>query len=309
MKRAELLKVIGSVEQIGGIRDFTFNDGKAKGVRAIEINTGSLRFTVLPDRCLDIAQAYYKNKAISWISKTGITAPYYYDKDDKEWLRGFYGGLITTCGLKNVGAPSSEYGLHDRIAHTPAQKVSVFADWVGDDYVMKVSGEIRDSKVFGVNLVLKRTITTKLFSDSFTVEDIVVNEGFADEDIALCYHCNFGYPLVCDGAKMINIPAEICDITAPIHNKEEECYDIDFTDEVVTVGIENDTMGAYLTYNTGTLPDFLVWKMMGESEYVVGLEPRTTSLGGDDIKEQKKFVSLKPFEELKTNLKFEMKSK
>lgn len=309
MKRAELLKVIGSVEQIGGIRDFTFNDGKAKGVRAIEINTGSLRFTVLPDRCLDIAQAYYKNEAISWISKTGITAPYYYDKEDKEWLRGFYGGLITTCGLKNVGAPSSEYGLHDRIAHTPAQKVSVFADWVGDDYVMKVSGEIRDSKVFGVNLVLKRTITTKLFSDSFTVEDIVVNEGFNDEDIALCYHCNFGYPLVCDGAKMINIPSGICDITAPIHNKEEECYDVDFTDDVVTVGIENDTMGAYLTYNTASLPDFLVWKMMGESEYVVGLEPRTTSLGGDSIKEQKKFVSLKPFGELKTNLKFEMKSK
>lgn len=309
MKRAELLKVIGSVEQIGGIRDFTFNDGKAKGVRAIEINTGSLRFTVLPDRCLDIAQAYYKNEAISWISKTGITAPYYYDKEDKEWLRGFYGGLITTCGLKNVGAPSSEYGLHDRIAHTPAQKVSVFADWVGDEYVMKVSGEIRDSKVFGVNLVLKRTITTKLFSDSFTVEDIVVNEGFSDEDIALCYHCNFGYPLVQDGAKMINIPSEICDITAPIHNKEEECYDVDFTDEVVTVGIENDHMGAYLTYNTDSLPDFLVWKMMGESEYVVGLEPRTTSLGGDDIKKQEKFVSLKPFGELKTMLKFEMKSK
>ena len=40
MTKQELLKRVGSVEQIGGVRDFTFNDGKAKGVRAIEINTG-----------------------------------------------------------------------------------------------------------------------------------------------------------------------------------------------------------------------------------------------------------------------------
>ena len=55
MNKSELLIYIGSVEQIGGIRDFSFNEGKAKGVRAIEINTGKLCFTVLTDRCLDIA--------------------------------------------------------------------------------------------------------------------------------------------------------------------------------------------------------------------------------------------------------------
>ena len=55
MKKQELLKYIGSVEQIGGIRDYTYNDGKSKGVRAIEVNTGNLRFTIFPDslsRCL-----------------------------------------------------------------------------------------------------------------------------------------------------------------------------------------------------------------------------------------------------------------
>lgn len=307
MKRAELLKLVGSVEQIGGVRDFTFNDGKAKGVRAIEVNTGVLRFTVLPDRCMDIAQAYYKGEAFAWFSKAGIAAPQYYDKDDKEWLRGFYGGLITTCGLKNVGAPRNGYGLHDRIAHTPAQKVSVFADWIGDDYVMKISGEVRDSKVFGLNLLLKRTITTKLFSDTFTVEDTVVNEGFQNEEVVLCYHCNFGYPLVQNGAKMFNIPEDIRDITAPIHNKEEECYHVDYTDDVVTVGIENDRLGAYITYNTDTLPDFLIWKMMGECEYVVGLEPRTIC-ANDEEKGQEKRV-LKPFEEFGTRLTFQVKER
>ena len=38
--KQELLKLIGSIEQIGGVKDYTFNDGKAKGVRVIEIDTG-----------------------------------------------------------------------------------------------------------------------------------------------------------------------------------------------------------------------------------------------------------------------------
>ena len=306
MKREELLKLVGSVEQIGGIRDFTFNDGKAKGVRAIEINTGSIRFTVLPDRCMDIAQAYYKNDAIAWFSKAGIASPYLYDKDSTEWLRGFYGGLITTCGLKNVGKPREPYGLHDRIAHTPAQKVSVFADWVGDEYVMKVSGEMRDSKALGHNIALKRTITTKLFAESFTVEDTILNESFNDEEVMICYHCNFGYPLVCEGAKMVNIPDEYKNISAPIHNKEEECYHVDHEGDVATVGIENGRIGAYITYKRDTLPDFLLWKKESECDYVIGLEPRTICGGTDKYGRQK--ACLKPFEELKTTLEFSMKT-
>ena len=307
MNRKELLKRVGSVEQIGGIRDYTFNDGKAKGVRAIEVNTGNLRFTVLPDRCMDIAQASFKGQAISWLSKTGITAPEYYEKDDKNWLRGFHGGLITTCGLHNIGRPVGEHGLHGRIANTPAQKVSVFADWIGDEYIMRISGEMRESVVFGSNLVLKRTITAKLFSDEFTVEDSIINEGFSNEDIALCYHCNFGFPLVQEGAKIVNVPAEVANITAPIHGKKEECICVDYSEEIVTVGIENESMGAYLTYERNTLPDFIIWKMMGESEYVIGLEPRTTSYGGQDIIDLKKYVSLEPFCEYRTKLKFEVK--
>ena len=50
MDKKKLLKHVGCVEQIGGIRGVTFNDGKAKGVRAIEVSTGNLRFTILPDR-------------------------------------------------------------------------------------------------------------------------------------------------------------------------------------------------------------------------------------------------------------------
>ena len=172
---------------------------------------------------------------------------------------------------------------------------------------MRISGEMQDSMVFGSNLVLKRMITAKLFSDEFTVEDTIVNEGFQRENVALCYHCNFGYPLVSEGAKIINVPAEVAEITAPIHGKEEECIGVDYSEKTVTVGIENESIGAYLTYERDTLPDFLVWKMLGESEYVVGLEPRTTAYGGQDIIDHKKYVKLEPFCEYKTRLMFEVK--
>lgn len=56
------------------------------------------------------------------------------------------------------------------------------------------------------------------------------------------------------------------------------------------------------------MPDFLIWKMLGESDYVVGLEPRTTALGGKAIEEEGKYVKLKPFEEFKTHLKIEAKA-
>ena len=309
MKKQELLKYVGSVSQIGGVRDVILNDGKAKGIRALEINTGKLRLTVLPDRCMDIAQADYCGRAFSWISRTDITAPQYYNKNGLEWLRGFYGGLVTTCGLKNIGGPTETQGLHGRIANIPASNVSIFQDWVGDDYVIKVSGEMRESVVFGENLVLKRTITTKLFSDEFTLEDTVVNDGFTDEKFALCYHCNFGYPLVCDGARIIGVPDDIAQITAPTHSIEEECIGVEHSGDIATAGIENDEMGAYITYKRDTMPEFLVWKMMGEGDYTVGLEPRTTNLGGDSIAENNAFTVLKPFEEYKTHLTFSVKMK
>lgn len=309
MNKKEFLSYIGNISQIGGIRDFTFNDGKSKGVRAIEVNTGNLCFTVLPDRCLDIAQTFYKGTAVSWISKSGITAPSYYEKDGQNFLKSFFGGLVTTCGLKNIGKPYKEKGLHGTVANIPAENVSVFADWIDNEYVMKITGQIRESMALGENLLLKRSITTKLFSDEILLEDTIVNESFSDEKIALCYHCNFGYPLVCEDSKITNVPKEHCKMSPPTHNEVEKCIPVDYSDDVVTVGIENKEISATITYKTDNLPDFLIWKMFNMGEYVVALEPRTTRFGGENIEKNDRYVVLKPFEEYKTYLKFKVKIK
>ena len=66
-------------------------------------------------------------------------------------------------------------------------------------------------------------------------------------------------------------------------------------------------MGAYITFKRDTLPDFLIWKMLVESEYVVRLEPGTTNYGGANIGANNGYVTLRPLEEYKTELTFGVK--
>ena len=48
VSKRELERRVGSLQQIGGTRHFEYSTGRAKGVQAVEVNTGSgLVFTLL----------------------------------------------------------------------------------------------------------------------------------------------------------------------------------------------------------------------------------------------------------------------
>lgn len=80
LSKRKILKYVGDSSQIFGTKDYTLNGGKSHGVRAIDVKNGSgLEFTVLPDRCMDIGWLSYKGKNLSYISKTGIVSPQYYN--------------------------------------------------------------------------------------------------------------------------------------------------------------------------------------------------------------------------------------
>ena len=75
-KREELVSRVGDPLQIAGARGSVLTDGKADGVRALDVETGSgLSFSVLPGRGMDIPFARYKGKSIGFFSGTGITHP------------------------------------------------------------------------------------------------------------------------------------------------------------------------------------------------------------------------------------------
>jgi hypothetical protein len=330
----DLRRRVGNMDQLAGIRMVQLDDGRERPGRAAFFhNDTGLSFTVLPDRGMDIAAAYYRGMALGWRSVTGDVAPQYYEPEGLRWLRSYFGGLVTTCGLRNVGAPAphSELtgeGLHGRIGNTPAANLKVVQEWQGDDYVLSVTGTLREAVVFGENLTLTRTVSTRLGAPWFRIHDTVVNEGFSPTPFMLLYHCNFGWPVVDAGSELIAPmrrvaprDAEAADgkeawmrFDPPISGYREKVYYLDplpDPDGTVTLAIVNDRIGAeggfgaYLKYNTKQLPRLVQWKQMGEQDYVVGLEPCNCGVEGRKVDEELGLLdALQPGERREFDLEF-----
>lgn len=300
--RQFLMRRMGDISQIAGTKRYELIDGKAKGIEAVDVRTGSgFRFTVLPGRGMDIAWADFKGVPISYISKTGVVAPQYYESRGVNWLRSFFAGLLTTCGLSNVGWPcevdhptlgSLEHGLHGRIANMAADNVCVGERWQGDDLIMEVSGRVREAMLHAENLVLERQITTALGQNKLTVHDTVENAGFQDQPLMILYHINLGYPVldensrfVCNSQHIIAANQEAqedLESYDTFHGPRKGCkeglyfHDVNAQSNGSTmVGIINDDLelGVYVSYNKNQLGQLAQWKTLAEAEYVLGIEP------------------------------------
>ena len=124
----------GRLEQIGGLRRFTLNEGPEAGVEQIQVRTGAgLSLHGLARRALDISLAELGGVPLSWQSPNGDVHPAYFDASGAEWLRTAVGGLLMTCGLSYVGAPGEDegeaFGIHGRIHHTPARQLAATGRW------------------------------------------------------------------------------------------------------------------------------------------------------------------------------------
>src|SRR5215831_397305 len=199
--RAELLASVGDMAQVAGIRESRLFGGRADGVRALDFNCGDgFRFTVLPDRCMDIPFAEYGGAPLAWLSRAGLVGPQYYDPAGEGWLRTFFGGLLTTCGLRQVGAPcvdeGEELGMHGRISTTPAEEVAVETRWDGDEYMLQARGTMREAVLYGEDLRLSREITTRAGARSLLVRDRVENRGMSSSPLMMLYHVNAGFPVL-----------------------------------------------------------------------------------------------------------------
>jgi hypothetical protein len=330
----QLRKRIGNMDQVAGIRLAQLDDGQERPARAAFFKTGSgLDITVLPDRGLDVAAAYYQGKAMGWRSTTGDVAPQYFEAEGIRWLRNYFGGLLTTCGLTNVGAPapdsaSSGQGLHGRISNTPAKNLKVVQEWQDGRYVLSITGTMRDAVLFGENLTLTRTISTALGEKRFWLHDALTNEGFRPAKYMLLYHCNLGWPVLEEGSRVLTPSRQVAPrddiardgaqywnrIEAPTHGYAEKVYYHDMVptrDGSVTAAIVNngfkqgDGFGVYVKYNKSELPRFVQWKMMGEQDYVVGLEPCTCGVEGRGVDEKLGLLpTLKPGQSRTFNLEF-----
>lgn len=188
--------------QLGGIETSILDNGPGKGVRIAWVNTGGgLRYKVVIDRGLDIADADFLGQSLTWHSLTGLTAPSHAYNNRMDWLRAFYGGLLVSCGPLNTGGPFSEdgadYGLHGTHSHTPATVEFITnPDPVRGRFEMNITGIVRTARVFGPNIELRRTISSTLGENQIRVFDHFTNRGNEPTPHAWLLHINFGFPLL-----------------------------------------------------------------------------------------------------------------
>jgi hypothetical protein len=316
-KRSDLVHYVGQMEQLAGIKAFESADCLERGGRVFEVYTGAgLTFRVMADRALDISSCRFLDMPVAWASPSGEVHPTYYEAAGSGWLRSFPGGLLATCGLDHFGAPSSDdgeaFGLHGRVGNLPARQVSHRAFWDGDDYDLEISGEIRQARLFGEFLTLRRRILTRLGSTRIQIDDEVVNEGFQPQPHMILYHFNLGFPLITPRSEL-RIPAqqtvardseaaaglnEWIRFQEPTSGYREQVFRHTLSEGRVEIYNPERALRLTLTYDTTTLPHLFQWKMMGQGAYVLGIEPANSSAiqGRAKARETGDLVILQPGE-------------
>ena len=338
MKDQQWKNKISNPAQLGGIETSVIENGPARGTRIAWINTGTgLRYKVVIDRAMDIADAFHNEHSLAWLSNTGIRPPEPFSNNGLEWLRTFGGGLLVTCGLTHVGGPEKdeygERGLHGQISNIAAELISVKQpDPVAGNMEFSMSGIVKQTCIFGPSLELRRTISGILGHAIIKIHDEIINMGNTTVPHMLLYHCNFGWPLIDEGTDIIwdgkwespggdkdekifregnNFHKSPAPLKAHNGNGEEVAFiDINSDDDgVCTCGLHNERLGlaVVMRFNKAQLPWLTNWQHWGEGEYVTGLEPGTNPpIGQAKARKDKTLIFLAPGEKKIYDLEIEV---
>jgi hypothetical protein len=300
----------------------TLGDGVERGVRQLEFRTGTgLRFTVLIDRAMDIAECEHSGRAVGWHSPSGFRHPGLHEYEGEGglgWFRSF-SGLMVTCGLDHVlfmhDDPASHYfygprktvssSLHGRVGTIPARLTGYGERWEGDDCFLWAEGVVQQSTVFGEDLHLVRRIEAKVGTDEIRLHDRVVNHGFYRTPHMYCYHINVGYPVLGEGSRYV---APVRDVVwashagedyrkqntgyrtfpAPILNFHEQVWQHDMAADAagrVNVALVNEVFGFGFEVETlkSQFPAMYEWQNLHAGHYALGIEPSTNHVQGKDF--------------------------
>jgi hypothetical protein len=329
----ELRRRVGHMSQVAGVRLFTSDNGPSRGVRLLEFRTGTgLTFEVGVDRGFDVGRCDYRGASLAWIPPTMLPAPWFFeDQGGFGWLRAGLGGLNNTCGLVHIGnpeeasvahynfpaRPTERYGVHDRAALIPAELVSFGERREGGRLILEAVGRVTQAQTYGENLVLTRAYRTEPGASWFTMEDVVENRGFLPTEHMLLYHMNIGFPFVDEGAEFIapvagepkllfgtadvSDPASWSRFIAPQKDWVQQTFEhgmVPDADGEVEVAIYNPRLfggtGVSIRYDHGAMPRYIEWRMMGEGQYAVGVEPCTNGFGRQQVRETGELIVLQP---------------
>ena len=298
----ELRKKCNNIDALCGFKDYIYNDGPSRGLRAFDLKNGrNLEMTLLADRGLDIPYLSYKGINIGLTNKVGIRSPYLFQEDGASgFLKQFCGGMMTTCGITYSGAAGVDggkaLGLHGPMSNIPAEQVSASIEYEGDERVIRVRGQVHEAEVFGTDMLMKRCYTLETERDVLHIHDVVTNQSYEKQPVMLIYHINFGYPMLDAGAKAYFSAGKVTprtefaaqgmgnyfEMEEPGCGRDEQCY---YHTEQPAEGeafamLHNEKLGlaAIIRFDQKVFPLMCQWKCMRAGEYALGLEPTTSGV-------------------------------
>ncbi len=323
------------------IDKFALKGGRQDGVDLVQIDNGHLTVVIVPTRGMAVLEAYTEEVSLGWNSPVReIVHPAYVNEESEGglgWLEGF-NELVTRCGLAFNGAPGTDVvtdntgaeqevslPLHGTIANSPAARLSVSVR-LRAPYELSVTGEVWDTRLFGSCHYLSSTVSTTPGSAEFSIRDVVQNLAGTPSELELLYHCNFGRPLLGQGAR-VEAPVDfVCPRDAraregidawetygpPEASFAEQCYYLrNHADEdgrtVAALVDAEGALAAAVRYSVAELPALTVWKNTAAEPdgYVTGLEPGTDYPNSRRFERSKgRVVELEPEESYRTHLRF-----
>ena len=259
---------------------------------------------------------------------------YFEGQDKFGWLRSALGGFNNTCGMLHIGnpeeadvshynfpaRPTDRYGVHDRVALTPGKLLSYGERWQGDECLLEAVGEVTQAQTYGENLRLTRRYSCQLGEKRFFMQDMIENAGFLRTTHMYLYHINAGFPIVDDGSELIapfspEHPPDVLfgNVTdprneyrhfiQPTKNWVQQTFQhhmVAEADGSVPVAIVNPSLnggqgrGLYVVYNQRQMPNYIEWRMMGEGQYAVGIEPCSNGFGREQVEADGELIWLEP---------------
>ncbi len=311
---------IGSENQLYGVEEMRLCGGRGDGMRLLEVRNGDgLSFTVSLDRCADLSRLSYDGVNFGFFTDCGYVAPRYFDSKGAGFLKSFTAGFLTTCGLRSVGEPcvddGEEVGLHGTVSHIPAEKFS----YEVNEKEIVICAVMRDVSALERNLVFTREYRVPTFGNTLTITDRVENKGPSPEPYQILYHFNIGYPILSEKAQLTipSLETKPRDdhaktglekwnvVEKPQKGYQEMCF-YHTMEKNAQITLENPELGLGLRmeYDAEFLPCFTQWKMMGERDYVMGLEPGNAYPDGRDVmRKEGRLVYLNPGEKSEHSIK------
>lgn len=297
----ELLPYLGSHDSLYRIEPVLFTEGPSYMTRGIMIHNGlDLDLTILTDRGMDIPFLRYKGKNIGFPSKNGVKSPFLFQENQaRGFLQQFFAGFLTTVGLVHAGPPEGEYGLHGVANQLMAEKVSYNLTKIKDEIVIEISGSIRESSVFGPNMVLHRKLLIFTEINKLVIKDQIVNEGFTASPVKMLYHINFGYPMLSEKSRVETTAQKIEPrdeeaakgleryniVDKPKNVYPEQCFfHKDFKEQFAKVSLINEEFDIQvdISFDTETFPLLCQWNSFLSGDYAMGLEPSFPGIFGEE---------------------------